>query len=362
MSDIAARKADHVRLALATATNELTSPFADVALLHEALPEVDLAAVDRATLFLGRRLQLPLVIASMTGGHPEGARINRDLANVADRHGIAMGVGSQRAALVDAGLRASYSAAREAAPEIVLYANVGAAQLVDQIGTPALHVADVKALIEMIAADGLIIHLNALQETVQPEGDRDARGWVGAIARIVAAVAIPVIVKETGGGIGQVTAARIAATGAAAIDVGGRGGTSFVAVETARAAERGDIAAAALGAALGDWGIPTPASIVLAARAGLPVVATGGVRSGVDAGKAIALGASVVGVARPLLQAVQDGGVEAGSAWVERFAQELATTMFLTGSADLAALRRAPVAIGSEIRAWLRARPAAEYG
>jgi isopentenyl-diphosphate delta-isomerase len=209
----------------------------------------------------------------------------------------------------------------------------------------------------MIAADALIVHLNALQEAVQPEGDRDARGWTEAIARLVGELDVPVIVKETGGGISEAVARRIAATGAAAIDVGGAGGTNFAAIEGARAREGGDAGGASLGASFAAWGIPTPATVVLAARAGLPVIATGGVRSGTDAAKAIALGATAAGVARPILEAVLAGGADAGSAWVERFADELATVQFLTGCGDLAALRRAPVVIGPDFRSWLEARP-----
>jgi isopentenyl-diphosphate delta-isomerase len=351
---IAGRKADHVRLALASPEPGGSPGFADVALVHDALPELDRAAVDPSTTFLGRRLELPLLIASMTGGHDDAVRINGGLAALAQRHGLAMGVGSQRAALVDRDLRASYTVARARAPSAMLLANVGAPQLVTQGERPALTTAEVLDLVEMIEADALVVHLNPLQELIQPGGDRDARGWLEAIERLAADLAVPVIAKETGGGIAEATARRIAATGAAAIDVGGRGGTSFAAIEAERARELGDERAAALGDALAEWGIPTPASIVLAGRAGLPVVATGGIRSGIDAAKAIALGATLVGVARPLLQAVLEGD-DAADRWVERFADELGAALFLTGSPDVATLRGRPVILGPATLAWLRA-------
>jgi isopentenyl-diphosphate delta-isomerase len=263
---IAGRKADHVRLALASPEPGGSPGFADVALVHDALPELDRAAVDPSTTFLGRRLELPLLIASMTGGHDDAVRINGGLAALAQRHGLAMGVGSQRAALVDRGLRASYTVARARAPSAMLLANVGAPQLVAQGERSALTTAEVLDLVEMIEADALVVHLNPLQELIQPGGDRDARGWLAAIERLAADLPVPVIAKETGGGIAEATARRIAATGAAAIDVGGRGGTSFAAIEAERARELGDERAAALGDALAEWGIPTTASIVLAGR------------------------------------------------------------------------------------------------
>jgi isopentenyl-diphosphate delta-isomerase len=354
------RKADHVRLAVATSGRVVPDAFGEIRLVHDALPELDRAGIDSTVTLVGRRLALPLVIASMTGGHPDGGRINRDLALVAAARGVAMGVGSQRAALVDRRLRSTYSAAREAAPSAVLFANIGAAQLVPQRDRPALTVEEVRELVDMIAADALVIHLNALQETVQREGDRDARGWTAALGRLVEAMPIPVIAKETGAGVSEEVARRVAAVGVAAIDVGGAGGTDFAAIEAARATEAGDADAAALGETLTGWGIPTPASVVLAVRAGVPVIATGGVRSGLDAAKAIALGAISVGVARPLLQAVLDDGVEGGTRWVDRFAGELATGQFLTGSPDDAALRRAPVVMSPSMRAWIEARPIGE--
>lgn len=355
MSDISDRKADHVRLALAADPAAAAAGFAGVSLVHEALPELDLADIDSGVTFLGRRFELPLCIAAMTGGHAQGAAINATLARVAARRGLPMGVGSQRAALLDPSLRDTYSVARREAPTAYLMANVGAPQLVAQGSQPPLSTDEVRALVEMIEADALVVHLNPLQELIQPAGDRDARGWLDAIGRLARELAVPVVVKETGGGVSERTARRIVDAGASAIDVGGRGGTSFAAIETARAREAGDGSAAELGTTFGGWGIPTTVSIVLAARAGVPVIGTGGIRSGLDAARAIALGATLVGVGRPLLETVLDGGEAAADRWVDTFADALRAAQFLTGASDIAAIGDSGVVLGPEIRAWLAA-------
>lgn len=356
MSDeIQARKADHLRMAAqADVGSRRSAGFEDVHLVHDALPEVDHDAVDTSVELLGRRIQLPLIIAAMTGGHAEGGRVNAILARAAQRHGIGMGVGSQRAAAVDRRLHDTYAVTRREAPDALLIANIGAPQLIAQRGADALRAEEVVALAEGIGADAIAVHLNPLQELVQTEGERDSRGQLDAIRRLAATSSRPVIAKETGGGVSDTVAARLVAAGAAAIDVGGVGGTSFAAVEALRAAERGDERGVRLGELLRDWGIPTVVSIALAARAGVPVVATGGVRTGLDAARAVAMGATAVGVARPLLQAALDGGDEAVSAWIDGFAEELRAALFLTGSAELAGLRRRPPIVVGETAAWLR--------
>jgi isopentenyl-diphosphate delta-isomerase len=291
----------------------------------------------------------------MTGGHAEGGEVNAELAAAAARHGLGMGVGSQRAALRDPSLRDTYAVARKAGPEVLLIANVGAAQLVRQGNVPALGGTEVAELVAMIGADALAVHLNLLQELVQPEGDRNARGWLGAIEQLCAELPVPVVVKETGGGVSEPVAQRLAEVGVAAIDVGGRGGTSFAAIEGTRAAERGDTRGTGLGETFRDWGIPTAASIALAARAGRPVIATGGLRSGLDLARAICLGAASGAMARPMLQALRDGGGPGLDRAIGRIGDELRVAMLLTGSADLAALRGAPRLIGGDTARWLAA-------
>jgi isopentenyl-diphosphate delta-isomerase len=353
--EIQTRKADHLRMAAAADVDAGRSAgFEDVHLVHSAVPEVDLESIDQSTELLGRRIALPLVISAMTGGHDEGGRVNAILARAAERFGIAMGVGSQRAALVDPALRDTYAVTRREAPTALLIANIGATQLIAQGDARPADGADIAELLDTIRADALAVHLNPLQELVQPEGERDARGHLAAIGELAASLDVPVIAKETGGGVSESVARRLAAAGVAAIDVGGVGGTSFAAIEALRAAERGDERGIRLGRLLRDWGIPTVASIGLASRAGLPIVATGGIRSGLDAAKAIAMGATAVGVARPLLQAALAGGDDSVAAWVAEFAEGLRAAMFLTGSADLEALRaHRPVVLGPTA-AWLR--------
>jgi isopentenyl-diphosphate delta-isomerase len=353
--EVQRRKEQHLRLA---AGGEITATvgagFDEITLIHDALPEIDLADVDTSTAFLGHRLELPIVIASMTGGHPVARDVNATLARAAARHGLAMGVGSQRAALLDPQLADTYGVARREAPGILLLANIGAPQLVQQGDEPPLTLDEIRRSVEMIGADALVVHLNALQEVVQPEGQTNAAGWLDAIARLVETAGVPVIAKETGAGISRSVAERLARAGVAAIDVGGLGGTSFAAIEAARAEERGDAGRAALGEALRDWGIPTAASVLSAAGMGVPIIATGGIRSGLDAARALAIGASLVGVARPALQRALESD-EALDDWLAAFGLELRAAMFLTGSPTLDALRSAERILSPWLQAWVRA-------
>ena len=353
-TEIERRKREHVELA---AGDKLAAGggagFDDVQFVHEALPETSVDSIDTSVELLGRRLRLPLVIASMTGGHAGGQEINATLASAAERHGLAMGVGSQRAALVQPELAQTYAAAREAAPSVLLIANIGVAQLVRQADRTALSVGEIEDLVSMIRADALAIHLNAVQELVQPEGQADARGWLAAIESVVHGVSVPVIAKETGAGLSATTARRLRDVGVGALDVGGRGGTSFAAIEAARAKERGDRRGVFLGDLLGSWGIPTLASVASAVRAGIPVIATGGLRSGMDAAKAIAMGATAVGVARPLLQAALDGEA-ALDAWIDDFRTGLVAAMYLTGSPNVSALGNARTVVTGATAEWIK--------
>ncbi len=227
---IEARKADHLRLSASGDVDALAGPgWDDVRLVHEALPEVDQCAIDLSVSFLGRDLRAPLVIAGMTGGHRTAHDVNAVLARAAERHGLAMGVGSQRAALRRAELAYTYTVVRASAPTAFLIANIGAPQLIAQGDVSPLRLDEVSAAIEMIRADALAVHLNFLQESVQPEGERRALGCAAAIAGVVAQVAVPVLAKETGAGMSQTTAVRLRDLGVKALDVGGVGGTSFAA-------------------------------------------------------------------------------------------------------------------------------------
>jgi isopentenyl-diphosphate Delta-isomerase len=353
MDPIEARKADHLRFSATGDVDALAGPgWADVRLVHNALPEVDRDVIDLSVEFLGRRLRAPLVIAGMTGGHRMAYEVNAVLARAAERHGLAMGVGSQRAALRKAELDYTYRVVREQAPTAFLIGNVGAPQLIPQAGVPALSLDEIDAAVDMIRANALAIHLNFLQESVMPEGERRAAGCSEAIRRVVAHLSTPVIAKETGAGLARSTALRLRDLGVAALDVGGVGGTSFAAVESLRAEAQGHAPGQRLGEVLRDWGVPTPVAVVGALAAGLPVIATGGIRGGLDAARALALGARLVGVARPLLQAALEGDA-AVDRWIDQLLHELRTVLFLTGSKDLAALRRQQPLVVGETRAWL---------
>ena len=352
-SEIERRKAEQLRRAASGHEDSAGGAgWKDVHLVHQALPRADLHGVDVSTRLLGHRLSAPLVIAAMTGGHQQAAEINRRLAAAVERHGLAMGLGSQRAALVNPELIGTYAAARELAPSAFLIANLGAAQLVDQESGDRLSAQGVRQAVEMVKAQALAIHLNFLEESVQTGGDRRTHGLREALAAAVTEAGVPVIAKETGSGISRQTAVELRDLGFSALDLGGFGGTSFAAIEADRAAERGDARGAQLGMTYRDWGIPTAVSIVGASAAGLPMIATGGIRSGLDAAKAIALGADLVGVARPLLVAALEGA-ERLDAWIGHFMEELRLAICLTGGSKLTDLRSAPLVISGQTRTWI---------
>ena len=352
---IEARKEEHLRYARGDVEARTPAGWNDIELVHQALPEADLDAIELSTEFLGRSLEAPLVLAAMTGGHKDAIEINVNLARAAERYGLAMGVGSQRAALRAPELADTYAIARREAPGAFLIANIGAPQLVAQGDEPPLTTADAEKLIAMIEADALAVHLNWLEETVQPEGNRCAKGCIEALGELTGELSgrTPVIAKETGAGLSRQAAEQLAAAGIAALDVGGKGGTSFAAVEGQRAAAHGDEVRARLGEVFRDWGLPTPVSVVAAGSARLPIIATGGIRSGLDAAKALALGATLVGVARPMLHAALQGE-QALATVIETYLTELATGMFLTGSTSAEELRKKPRVVLGATHEWLR--------
>ncbi len=350
---IARRKGEHLQLAAeGDVETRASAGWEDVHLLHDALPTVDAASVDLTTRFLGHTLRLPLVISGMTGGHGRAIAVNELLARVAEKAGIAIGVGSQRAALRDPTLAPTYSVVRDAAPHAFVIANVGVSQLVKQEREPALTAKDVREIVRMVRADALALHLNYLEESVQPEGQTRATGTEAAVRALTKASPVPVIAKETGAGISRAVALRLRRLGIRAIDVGGVGGTSFAAIEALRAQSAGDTLRMSLGERFRDWGIPTAVAVVGASSARLPVIATGGVRSGLDAAKALALGATVVGVGRPLLQAALQGEAACWE-WLAAFELELRTAVFLSGIKRGSDLRRTPVVVTGRSHAWL---------
>lgn len=332
------RKADHIRINLEedVAFKQLTTGLEDYFFLHLATPELDMADVDLTSDFLGKRLQIPLLISSMTGGTESARAINRTLATAAQEAGMAMGLGSQRAAIEDSSLANTYRV-RDVGPDILLFANLGAVQLNYGYG-----IDECRRAVEMVEADALILHLNALQEAVQPEGDGDFSGLLAKIETVCTRLDVPVIAKEVGWGISGETARRLADAGVAAIDVAGAGGTSWSQVEMHRAptARHARVAAAFI-----DWGIPTALSVRLARRGApeLPVIASGGIKSGIDIAKCIALGASLGGLAGDFLRAADEGGVAAVLDLAGAIADELRVAMFCSGAADLEALAQTPL-------------------
>ena len=342
---IARRKADHLEVAASGRAEFTTSTLLEhVHLVHQSLPELALDEIDLSTLLIGKRLAAPLVITGMTGGTAEAAAVNRDLARAAQAAGIALGLGSQRAMDEHPELAASYEI-RDVAPDVVLLGNVGGVQAL------AMGPARVVALARRIGADALAIHLNPAQELIQDRGDRDFRGVRDAIARIVDASPVPVIVKETGCGLSPDAARALVAAGVHTVDVSGAGGTSWVAVEAVRAAEGSG--AADLGAELWNWGIPTAVSVVGCARAGLDVIASGGLRTGYDVARALALGARAGGMAAPMLRAQRAGGSAAVAQLIAQVTASIRAICLLTGCRAASDLARAPRHLGAPLRAFV---------
>jgi len=321
-----------------------TTLLEEVDLVHDALPELAVDEVDVSTTLLGKRLRAPLLITGMTGGTDEASAINQALAQVAEEHGIAFGLGSMRAMQRKPALAYTF-AVRAHAPTTLVLANLGVVQ------AAALAGAEIEKLVRQVGADALCVHLNPAQELIQPGGDRDFRQGAQTIARLVRELPVPVVVKETGCGISRSVGERLARAGVRTVDVSGAGGTSWVKVEALRA----DAPARELGAVFADWGIPTAASLLALRGLGLELVASGGIRSGLDVAKAIALGARVAGVALPVFRAYREGGRRAAGEFIAGLAAGLRTAMVLTGSRDVGALGRVPVVVGRRLHEWVTA-------
>ena len=328
------RKIEHLKICVKNQveSQNISAGFEDVMLIHRALPELDMDKIDLSVDFLGKHLQAPFLIASITGGHPDTIPINAALASATEELGVGIGVGSQRAAIDD-----PFRIVREKAPDAFVYGNVGAAQI------RKYGVDGVEKLVEMIDADAIAIHLNFLQEAIQAEGDRDATGCLDMIREICSVLNTPVMVKETGAGISNEDALLLQKAGVSAIDVGGVGGTSWAGVEAYRARECGDFVSEHMGRLFWDFGIPTVASII-ESRVSLPIIATGGVRTGLDIAKSIALGASVASAAMPFVDPAFKGK-EAVVSILSRMLNEFRASMFLCGCANIQDLRNTPVVV-----------------
>ncbi|KYH41364.1 MAG: isopentenyl pyrophosphate isomerase [Candidatus Bathyarchaeota archaeon B26-1] len=329
----------------------VTTGFEEIFLVHRALPEINRDDVNLSTRLFGHKFSAPIIVEGITGGTLKALKINASIAEAVERLGLGMGVGSQRAALEDSTLEKTFTIAREKAPNAFLIANIGGPQL-----AKGYSLQDLRRAVEMIDADALAIHLNPLQEAVQPEGETTYRGILESIRRVARNLEVPVIVKETGAGISAEDAKMLEAAGVAGIDVSGAGGTSWAAVEYHRAKRRGNDSSRRLGEVLWDWGIPTAVSLVETVQSvSIPVIASGGIRSGNDAAKAIALGASLVGLASPVLAPALKGAEEV-EGLLNDLIDQLRNVMFLVGAGSVEALRSVPLVLTGRTAEWLRAR------
>ena len=344
------RKADHIKICLEhkAQARKATTGLENVHLVHKALPEVNRAKIDLSTAVFGYKFSAPIIVGAMTGGTEEATKINGAIAEAVEKLHLGMGVGSQRAAIEDKRLAKTFAVVRKKAPNAFLIANIGGVQLVHSYGAK-----EVKKAMDMINADALAIHLNALQEAVQPEGQTNFEGVLAKIAEMARALDKPVIVKETGAGIAAEEARKLETAGVKGIDVGGCGGTSFAAVEYFRVEHEEK---RFLADVFWDWGIPTAASLVeVTQTVKIPVVASGGLRTGTDIAKVLAIGACLASVSQPILSSAVKSARETEKVLL-RLTEELRNVMFLVGAKGVKDLARVPVVITGETAQWLTNR------
>jgi len=347
------RKNDHLEICLRenVQARRVTTGFEDVRFVHKALPEINRKEINLSTKVFNHKFSAPFIVESMTGGTPNTAKINTAIARAVEELGLGMGVGSQRAAIEDPEVEKTFHVARKEAPNAFIIANIGAPQL-----ARGYRVKEAKKAVEMLDADALAVHLNPLQEAVQPEGETNYAGVLEAIEKIVEGMDVPVIVKETGCGIAAAEAKQLEAIGVAAIDVAGAGGPSWAAVEYYRAKSQRNMSRQRLGETFWDWGIPTASSLIETSQSvALPVIASGGIRSGLDVAKAVALGASMAGTAYPVLRSAIRGARKVEET-LQVMLEELRNTMFLVGADCVEGLRKAPLFIAGKTADWLTMR------
>ncbi len=332
------RKVDHIRIVLDSHVEHKGTTWLEyIHLPHRAVPELNVDEVDLSLRFLGKWLKAPIMVTGMTGGHPATREVNCSIAEAVEELGLAMGVGSQRAAVENPSpeIIESYSVVRKCAPSAPIVGNIGLAQLVEGYGIDVI-----EKLVEMIEADAIAVHLNIGQEVVQPEGDKMFKGFIDRLEELVDKLSVPVIVKETGHGIGYETAILILSRGVRYIDVSGAGGTSWIRVESYRARIKGLSVEAKIAEDLGDWGIPTAQAIVETRWAGphACVIASGGIRTALDAIKALVLGADVVGTALPVLKAYASGGSKAVKEYLKYLVNGVKAAAVMLGAKKLSDL------------------------
>jgi isopentenyl-diphosphate delta-isomerase len=345
------RKIEHLEICLNDYVESSYKALDDIVLIHDALPEIDKDEIMIDKRFLGHDFKAPIIVNSITGGHPDTEIVNKNIARAVELLGLGMGVGSQRAAIKDSSMERTFKVARQEAPTAFISSNIGVQQLKE------LKKTDIERIINMIDADAIFVHLNFLQESIQPEGDKNAAGCLDKIQEICDMVDIPVIVKETGAGISRETCERLKnIKKIGAIDVEGSGGTSFSAVEYYRAKKEGDTVLANLGEDFWNWGIPTPVSLLECLDVmDIPIICGGGLRNGIDVAKVLSLGADMAAIARPIVgpalksdRAVLD--------LLNRYIDGLKVTMFLTACERLDELRAIPVVITGYLNEYLTLR------
>ena len=353
MAEVKSRKDDHIKICLKRDVQARgTSTWLEhVWLIHSAVPAADYEAIELRTSFLGHEFSAPIVVSAITGGTKLGASLNAAIAEAVEELGLGMGVGSQRAALEDPGVASTFKVARERAPTAFIMANIGYSEV-----ARGLPLSKLEELVSMIEANALAIHLNPLQEVVQAEGKPGGQAFLDRLAEITDHLGVPVVVKEVGSGISAEVARELERRGVAAVDVAGAGGTSWAAVEHYRALKAHDELRARLGQTFWDWGIPTAASVLeVACTTRLAVIASGGLRTGLDIAKCLALGADLAGLAWPVLrEAIK--GPKAVKWLLEALMEEFRATLFITGCKRLADLRSKPVVLTGPLAEWVRAR------
>ena len=351
MNQTEERKREHVQICLDEDVSAHHNYWDDVNLIHNALPEINEDEIDLSTEIFGKILGSPIVISAITGGYGDGKKINENLAAAAEKFKLAMGVGSQRAAIENPELKETYSVINDYDIPLKI-ANIGASQIVLWDKKEILE--NTGKIIEMIDADILAVCLNFLQEAVQPEGEVHAKGCLEAIHMLSEEFGRPILIKESGAGVSFKVAEMLKSTNIAGIDVGGLGGTSFSAVEYYRAKIKDDKYNMREGQIFWDWGIPTPASILKVGKATdweLPIIATGGIRNGLDATKALVLGANAAGVALSLLKpATKDS--QSTILEIDMIIKELRTAMFLLGAKNIEQLTGAEVVFSKNLKVW----------
>lgn len=341
------RKEEHIRIAESQHVTSDHNFWDDVNLIHQAVPEIDYDSIDTAITLLGRKLKMPMIISSMTGGTQLAGRINENLASVAEKFQIGMGVGSMRAAVEKKELADTFSVINKFNIPMKI-ANIGAPQLIKQ-EKAAFTMKQIEYVFDLIGASHLIVHFNFLQEMVQPEGDKNSKGVLKALTEV--ARSFPVIAKETGNGFSREAALLLKDAGVKAIDVGGMGGTSFAAIEFFRAEKVKDESKMNSGKTFWNWGIPSPASIKYC-QVGLPVIGSGGLRTGLDLARAIVMGADAGGFARTLLNSA-DTGTEAVENQIRQILRDLKIAMFLTSSGNVKDLKKAKYFVSNSLSLWL---------